>query len=100
MYCYHITLHSPMGPKEGLLTLPPEGRGVAEVALLGRRSRLEVRPAGEGEVLLDGCLESIMGEIAFAVSLPLRTPGFDALARTGRGAMRLTGERMEGSYEG
>ena len=100
MYCYHITLHSPMGPKEGLLTLPPEGQGPAEMALLGRRSRLEVRPAGEGEVLLSGRLSSVAGEIAFAVSLPIREAGFDALARTDRGAMRFTGERMEGSYEG
>ena len=47
---------------------------------------------------LTGRLESVMGPIDFAAEVPAEGT-FDCVARTGKGDMRLTGERVGGNEE-
>lgn len=97
MTSYRITLHSPMGPRRGVLHLLP-GSGQARMDLLGCRSQLAAEQTAPGCCRLTGRLESVMGPIDFAAEVPAEGT-FDCVARTGKGDMRLTGERMEGNEE-
>ena len=96
MTTYDITLHSPMGPRRGALTLPPGG-GPAPVTLLGRESCLTAEETAPGFCRLTGELNSVMGPIAFFAELEVKEGTFDCAARTGKGEMRLTGVRKERS---
>lgn len=86
-----------MGPRRGVLHLLP-GSGQARMDLLGCRSQLAAEQTAPGRCRLTGRLESVMGPIDFAAEVPAEG-SFDCVARTGKGDMRLTGERMEGNEE-
>lgn len=97
---YHITLHSPIGPRLGRLTLPEEGEPpMAAVTLLRCRSQVSARQHRPGEYELLGQLDSAVGPFAFTASLEIRDGQFDCMAHTEKGAMRLTGVQAEESRE-
>lgn len=89
---YHITLHSPMGPRPGLLELPavPEEH-LAVVTLLGFRSQITAEQPVPGHYCLKGQLDSVMGAFDFEANLSPQDGQFDCIAHTGKGTMRLTG---------
>lgn len=97
MAVYEITLHSPMGPRRGTMTLYAGG---AEVALLGCESLLAAEETVPGRCRLTGRLRSPMGPIGFAAEFETEPGVFDCTARTEKGDMRLTGTRMERSETG
>ena len=93
---YHITLHSPLGPRRGTLQLPADqGSGKALVTLLGYENQILAKQIQEDQYQLDGRLDSVMGKIEFAAELTVQDSRFDCMAQTSKGIMRLTGEQWE-----
>ena len=97
---YHITLHSPMGPRLGFLKLPVSGDPpLAAITLLRRQSQVAAQQPRPGEYQLSGQLDSAVGPFDFEASLVIRNGQFDCMAHTGKGTMRLTGVQAEESKE-
>ena len=52
---YHITLHSPMGPRLGLLKLPAAGEPpLAAITLLRRQNQVEAQQPVPGNTICPG----------------------------------------------
>lgn len=92
---YQITLHSPMGPRRGTLELSGDGRAVVE--LLGFSSPLKAERLDAERLRLMGQLDSVMGKIELRAELVIRKGAFDSVVHTGKGDMRLTGSRADGT---
>ena len=92
---YRITLHSPMGPREGELTLTGEVNG----AVTGIRSVLGVQQpvAGRessGHIQLQHRLRTAMQELDCVSLLELTGETITGVTHTGKGSIHWTGVRQ------
>lgn len=92
---YQITLHSPMGPRRGTLELLGDGRAIVE--LLGFSSLFKAERPDAEHLRLTGQLDSVMGKIELRAEMVILNGSFDSMAHTGKGDMRLTGSRADGT---
>ena len=93
---YTVTLHRPMGPREGRLEMTYCGKLVkGTLSLLGYVNSVTGRRTGPEELCLSCRLDSVMGAIACDSVLHLIAGDLSGTADTSKGKMEWTGTLME-----
>ena len=92
---YHITLHSPMGPREGELTLTGEVNGAVTgiLSVLGFQQSVSGRESS-GHIQLQHRLRTAMQELDCVSLLELTGETITGVTHTGKGSIRWTGVRQ------
>ena len=88
---YRITLHSPMGPREGELTLTGEVTGILSV--LGFQQPVSGRESS-GHIQLQHRLRTAMQELDCVSLLELTGETITGVTHTGKGSIHWTGVRQ------
>lgn len=89
---YIITMYSPMGPKEGTLTLNfGDGESTAEIDLMRHRNSFSALKTGIGQYCLEGILQTSAGEVPCVIDVQINETGFSGIANTSKGKMRVDG---------
>ena len=92
---YQVTLHSPMGPREGTLQLTLSESGVTGVlTLLGVENPVSGEQVQECEFLLTHSLRSMFHELSCQSRLVVSQGALAGEVQTEKGPMRLTGVRL------
>ena len=92
---YRITLHSPMGPREGELTLTGEGNGAVTgiLSVLGFQQSVSGRESS-GHIQLQHRLRTAMQELDCVSLLELTGETITGVTHTGKGSIHWTGVRQ------
>ena len=92
---YHITLHSPMGPREGELTLTGEVNGAVTgiLSVLGFQQSVSGRESS-GHIQLQHRLRTAMQELDCVSLLELTGETITGVTHTGNGSIHWTGVRQ------
>lgn len=92
---FHITLQSPMGPREGHLRLKVSERGVTgTLALLGFEQPVEGEMRSDGRIRLSHCLQTAVSNMTCETVLHVMQDGsLHGSLHTGKERMRISGER-------
>ena len=92
---YRITLHSPMGPREGELTLTGEVNGAVTgiLSVLGVQQPVSGR-ASRGHIPLQHRLRTAMQELDCVSLLELTGETITGVTHTGKGSIHWTGVRQ------
>ena len=73
------------------------GMAAQSMELLGFSSPLKAERLDAERIRLTGQLDSVMGKIELRAELSSRCGAFDSMVHTGKGDMRLTGSRADGT---
>ena len=92
---YRITLHSPMGPREGELTLTGEVNGAVTgiLSVLGFQQPVSGRESS-GHIQLQHRLRPAMQELDCVSLLELTGETITGVTHTGKGSIHWTGVRQ------
>ena len=92
---YRITLHSPMGPREGELTLTGEVNGAVTgiLSVLGFQQPVSGRESS-GHIQLQHRLRTAMQELDCVSLLELTGETSTGVTHTGKGSIHWTGVRQ------
>ena len=92
---YRITLHSPMGPREGELTLTGEVNGAVTgiLSVLGFQQPVSGRESS-GHIQLQHRLRTAMQELDCVSLLELTGATITGVTHTGKGSIHWTGVRQ------
>lgn len=92
---YRITLHSPMGPREGELTLTGEVNGAVTgiLSVLGFQQPVSGRESS-GHIQLQHRLRTAMQELVCVSLLELTGETITGVTHTGKGSIHWTGVRQ------
>ena len=92
---YRITLHSPMGPREGELTLTGEVNGAVTgiLSVLGFQQPVSGREIS-GHIQLQHRLRTAMQELDCVSLLELTGETITGVTHTGKGSIHWTGVRQ------
>ena len=92
---YRITLHSPMGPREGELTLTGEVNGAVTgiLSVLGFQQPVSGRESS-GHIQLQHRLRTAMQELDCVSLLELTGETIPGVTHTGKGSIHWTGVRQ------
>ena len=92
---YRITLHSPMGPREGELTLTGEVNGAVTgiLSVLGFQQPVSGRESS-GHIQLQHRLRTAMQELDCVSLLKLTGETITGVTHTGKGSIHWTGVRQ------
>ena len=92
---YRITLHSPMGPREGELTLTGEVNGAVTgiLSVLGFQQPVSGRESS-GHIQLQHRLRTAMQELDCVSLLELTGETITGVTHTGKGSIHWTGVRQ------
>ena len=95
---YQVTLHSPMGPREGTLRLTLSESGVTgTLFLLGMENPVAGEQVRACEFYLTHHLHSILSDLSCRSHLVVSQGVLTGEVETEKGCMRLTGVRLEGT---
>lgn len=93
---YDIVLHSPMGPKEGTLTLFNENDVYsADIYLMRHLNHFSVVFTNHGEFFLSGALKTLVGDVICNIRVKSINGILSAIADTAKGVMEIEGRLIE-----